>query len=70
MNAYLERFERYVKVQGWRKEEWAVSLSALLAGKGLEVLTWMAAEDVNDYDKLSGHSEVISTDREVFKEKF
>ena len=52
MDAYLERFERYAKVQGWGKDEWAVSLSALLTGKGLEVFTGMAAEDVNEYTKL------------------
>jgi hypothetical protein len=52
LDAYLERFERFAKVQKWKKEEWAVCLSPLLTGKGLQVFTGMPVNDVNDYDKL------------------
>ena len=41
MDAYLLRFERYAKVRGWRKENWAISWSSLLDGKAL-----------NDYSRL------------------
>jgi hypothetical protein len=52
LDAYLERFERFAQVQQWKKEEWAVCLSPLLTGKGLQVFTGMPANDVNDYEKL------------------
>ncbi|XP_053400680.1 uncharacterized protein LOC128557380 [Mercenaria mercenaria] len=41
MDAYLERFERFTKTQGWKEETWAVSLSSLLTGKCLDVYTRM-----------------------------
>ena len=37
IDAYLERFERYVKLQKWDATNWAIALSALLSGKALEV---------------------------------
>jgi hypothetical protein len=52
MDAYLQRFELFAQIQKWKKEEWAVSLSPLLTGKGLQVFTCMSAGEVNDYDKL------------------
>ena len=32
MDSYLHRFERYADLQGWKKDVWAVYLSALLKG--------------------------------------
>jgi len=52
MDAYLERFERYATSQHWTRDSWAVSLSPLLTGKGLQVYTSMPAADSNNYDKL------------------
>ena len=40
-DAYIERFERFARSQGWREDTWAVSLSSLLTGKRLEVYTSM-----------------------------
>ena len=49
MDAYIERFARS---QGWREDTWAVSLSSLLTGKGLEVYTSMPPEQADDYPAL------------------
>ena len=38
--------------QAWPKEEWAVSLSALLQGKALDVYARMSPDEANDYSKL------------------
>ena len=37
MDSYLQRFERFATANNWNREEWAVSLSALLTGKALDV---------------------------------
>ena len=52
MDAYIERFERFAKTQNWDESTWAVSLSSLLTGKGLEAYTSMPAEQANDYQAL------------------
>ena len=52
MDAYMERFERFATTQGWKEDTWAVSLSSLLTGKGLEVYTSMPPEETNDYKVL------------------
>ena len=52
MDAYIERFERFARSQGWRDDTWAVSLSSLLTGKGLEVYTSMPPEQADDYPAL------------------
>ena len=52
MDTYLQRFERFAKMQKWKPEEWVVSLSPLLTGKGLEVYTNMPDTDVDNYDQL------------------
>ena len=33
IDSYLQRFERFAQANGWDREEWAVSLSALLTGE-------------------------------------
>ena len=52
MDAYIERFEQFTRCQGWREDTWAVSLSSLLTGKGLEVYTSMPPEQADDYPAL------------------
>ena len=52
MDAFLERYERFAESQGWEKEDWAVCLSPLLTGKGLQVYASMPAATVTDYDQL------------------
>ena len=39
MDVYIELFERVASSQGWDQATWAISLSSLLTGKGLEVYT-------------------------------
>ena len=52
LDAYISRFERYATSQAWPKKEWAVSLSALLQGKALDVYARMSPDEANDYSKL------------------
>ena len=52
MDIYLQRFERFAKMQKWKPEEWVVSLSPLPTGKGLEVYTSMPDTDLDNYDQL------------------
>ena len=52
MGTYIERFERFAKSQGWRDHTWAVSLTSLLTGRGLEVYTSMPPEQADDYPAL------------------
>ena len=52
MDSYLLRFERFAESAGWKKESWAVSLSALLTGKALDIYYRLAPEDSADYDCL------------------
>ena len=52
IDAYLIRFERYASTQGWPKPHWAVNLSTLLSGKGLEVYYSLNETQAEDYDYL------------------
>ncbi|KAJ8029627.1 hypothetical protein HOLleu_29069 [Holothuria leucospilota] len=53
MDAFLLRFENYATVHGWdRDKEWAVNLSHLLTGKGLEAYSALSAEEMKNYDVL------------------
>ena len=52
MDAFLERFERFASNQGWPEGIWAVSLSPLLTGKGLQVYSSMPSDQASDYEKL------------------
>lgn len=52
IDAYIERFERFSISQGWKEDTWAISLSSLLTGKGLEVYTSMPPEQASDYQEL------------------
>ena len=37
LRSYLQRFERFARVNNWSEEDWAVSLSALLTGQAQDV---------------------------------
>ncbi|XP_041470756.1 uncharacterized protein LOC121420251 [Lytechinus variegatus] len=52
IDAYLHRFERYAIGQGWKKEDWAMNLSALLSGKALDVYSRLPDRDASDFDEL------------------
>ena len=52
LDAYVERFERYVSSREIPKAQWAVELSALLQDKALQVYTRMPVEEALSYDKL------------------
>ena len=52
LDSYLERFERYAKIQKWDISTWAIALSALLSGKALDVYTRMNSNDAIDYAKV------------------
>ena len=52
LDAYIQRFERYALTQELDHEEWAISLSALLKGKALDVYSRLAVDQANDYEIL------------------
>ncbi|XP_069107370.1 uncharacterized protein [Argopecten irradians] len=52
MDAFLERFMNFAMAQNWSNDIWAVSLSPLLTGKGLQVYSSMPSTQINDYDEL------------------
>ena len=52
IDVYLMRFERHAKARGWPEHEWAVDLSALLSGKGLEVYYSLNENQANEYETL------------------
>ena len=52
LDAFLERVEWFAGSQGWPEDIWAVSLSPLLTGKGLQVYSSMPSDQANDYEEL------------------
>ena len=48
IDAFLHRFEIYAETQCWRRDQWAVYLSALLNGKALEVYSRLPIKDAQD----------------------
>jgi len=52
IHSYLQRFERFARANNWTEQEWAVSLSALLTGKALEVYSRMSEENSSNYEIL------------------
>ena len=52
MDAYLNRFEKYAESQLWPRTSWAISLSALLQGKALDVYSRLPLDKAEDYDAL------------------
>ena len=52
MDSYLLRFERYATAQRWKRDQWAINLSALFKDKALDVYALMPIEQALDYDIL------------------
>jgi len=52
MDSYLFRYERYAELQGWKTDDWAIYLAALLRGKALDVYARLTAEESKDYKVL------------------
>ena len=52
IDAYIERFERYARMQKWKEDAWATNLSLLLGGKALDVYNRLSNEEAGDYKKL------------------
>ena len=52
LDSYLLCFERYAENASWKKETWAIKLSALLTGRAMDRYTRMSDADASDYDKL------------------
>ncbi|KAJ8026309.1 hypothetical protein HOLleu_34116 [Holothuria leucospilota] len=52
LDAYLQRFERYSRSQGWDESEWATNLSALLHGKALDIYSRLPTSESEKYDSL------------------
>jgi len=52
MDSYLNRFEKVADAQGWRKENYAICLSALLRGKASDVYSHLSPDKASDYDYL------------------
>ena len=51
-DSFLFRFEKYVKAQNLKEEDWAMSLSALLSRDALEVYRRLGKDDSESYEKL------------------
>ena len=52
MDTFIESFERFAESQGWNRDEWAVCLSPLLTGKGLQVFSSVPSDEALQYDVL------------------
>ena len=52
MDAYINRFERYARAKEWGEEVWALNLSTLLTGQGLQVYDSLTPADADDYPTL------------------
>ena len=52
MDAYLERFERFLTAMEVPKEEWSFQLASVLTGKALEVYSGMTTATAAVYDTL------------------
>ena len=51
-DSYLGRFERFAETQKWKREHWAMYLSALLKGRALDVYSRLPPDQAGDYDRL------------------
>ncbi|PIK41284.1 hypothetical protein BSL78_21861 [Apostichopus japonicus] len=52
LDAYLLRFERFATSCGWLESNWALSLSALLTGRALEIYSRLPVATATDYEQL------------------
>ena len=53
MDADLDIYEWFSASHNCKQNKWAIYLSALLTGKGLQVYTSMPPDDANDFGKLN-----------------
>ncbi len=53
LDAYIQRFERYALSAGWKQEDWAVNLSALLTGKALFTYSRLGIREAGDYSTVT-----------------
>ena len=68
MDSYLGRFGWFAESRKWRRDDWALYLSALLKGRTLDVYFMMLTEYANDYDELKDALLKLSADG--FKRRF
>lgn len=52
IDAYIRRFERFAEIAGWKRDEWAINLGALLTGKALDVYSSLTSAEANEYDTV------------------
>ena len=52
LDAYLQRFEKFATTAKWETTGWASKLTALLAGRALEVYSRLSEEAAQDYDRV------------------
>ena len=52
MDAFMKRFERFTVSKSWPENQWAVRLSPLLTGKGLQVYSSIPATGADDFKGL------------------
>jgi len=52
MDSYHGRFERFDETQKWKREHWAMYLSALLKGRALDVYSRMPPGQASDFERL------------------
>ena len=52
LDSWLLRFERFAITNGWPKENWCTSLSALPTGRALEVCCRLTESEAVDYDRV------------------
>ena len=52
MDAFIERFERFATCQEWPREGWAISISSLFTGKGLQAYAALSDMEAAEYDRL------------------
>ena len=52
IDAFLERFERFVEGMHLPKAVWSLHLATVLTGKGLEAYSGLSAADASNYDTL------------------
>nr|XP_050045719.1 uncharacterized protein LOC126542633 [Dermacentor andersoni] len=71
LDAYLMRFERVARGQGWPRDQWSTALSLCLSGEALSVFSRMSAPDCTDYEKLKQALMLrFRMTEEGFREKF
>ena len=70
MDSYLLRFERYATARKWKKEDWAITLSALLKGKVLDVYASMPVEEALNYMLKAPLLKRYALTEEAFKRRY